>query len=45
MIMKIGRFLALVLTLLAVSACIVEPIGGRGYGGGGHEHDRGDWRG
>ncbi|HET6605053.1 MAG TPA: hypothetical protein VFG62_00195 [Rhodopila sp.] len=41
--MKIGRFLALVLTPLAVPACIVEPIGGRGYGGG-HEHDRGGWR-
>ena len=41
--MKIHTFIALALTLLAVSACVIEPIGGRGYYGGGHE--RGVWRG
>jgi hypothetical protein len=44
-IMKIRVFLALALTLLAVSACVVEPIGGRGYYGGGHQYERGVWRG
>jgi hypothetical protein len=30
--MKIRTFIALALTLLAVSACVIEPIGGgRGY--------------
>ena len=44
-IMKIRAFLALALALLAVSACVIEPIGGghRGYYGEGHE--RGVWRG
>jgi hypothetical protein len=42
MIMKIRTLFALLLTLLALSACIVEPIGGRGYYGG---HERGVWRG
>lgn len=45
--------IALVLTLLAVSACVVEPVGGRGYYGGGYYgggyygggHERGVWRG
>ncbi len=41
--MKIRSFFALVLALLAVSACVIEPIGGRGYYGQGHE--RGVWRG
>jgi hypothetical protein len=49
-IMNIPTLLALALTLLAVSACIIEPIGGRGYYGGGHEYGhrdygRGVWRG
>jgi hypothetical protein len=43
--MKIRRFLALALTLLTVSACVIEPIGGRGYYGGGHQYERGVWRG
>jgi uncharacterized membrane protein YgcG len=29
-------FIVLALTLLAVSACVVEPNGGGGYYGGGH---------
>lgn len=33
--MKLRTLIALDLTLLAVSACIVEPVGGRGYYGGG----------
>jgi hypothetical protein len=47
MIMKIHALFALLLTLLAVSACVVEPIGGgRGYyGSHEHEHERGVWRG
>ena len=32
--MKIRMFIVLALTLLAVSACVVEPVGGRGYYGG-----------
>jgi hypothetical protein len=45
-IMKIRMLLALALTLLAISACVVEPIGGRGYyGGGGRDYGRGVWRG
>jgi len=48
--MNMRLFLALALTLLAVSACVVEPVGGgyyRGGGhyGGGHEYGRGVWRG
>jgi hypothetical protein len=42
--MNIRMLLALVLTLLAVSACVVEPIGGRGYYSG-YGHERGVWRG
>jgi hypothetical protein len=41
--MKIRMLVALVLTLLAVSACVIEPIGGRGHYG--HEYGRGVWRG
>jgi hypothetical protein len=45
--MNIRILVTLMLTLLAVSACVIEPIGrgggGRGYYGGGHE--RGVWRG
>ena len=46
--------IVLALTLLAVSACVVEPLGGGhgyygggGYGGGyyGGGHERGVWRG
>jgi len=46
-------FIALALTLLAVSACVVEPVGGRGYYGGGYSgggyyhgggYERGVWR-
>ena len=48
-IVKIRMFIALVLTLLAVSACVVAPYGGgRGYYGGGYYgggHERGVWRG
>lgn len=40
--MKSKTIIGLLLTLLAVSACVVEPIGGRGYYGG---HERGVWRG
>jgi hypothetical protein len=41
---------ALALTLLAVSACVIEPVGHRGYYGGGgygggHDYGRGVWRG
>jgi hypothetical protein len=44
--MKIRMLLALALTLLAVSACVIEPIGGRGYyGGDRHDYGRGVWRG
>ena len=48
--MKIRTFVALALTLLAASACVIEPVGGRGYYGGGHGyygggHERGVWRG
>ena len=32
---KLRMLLVLACTLLAVSACIVEPFGGRGGGGGG----------
>jgi hypothetical protein len=38
--MNVRMLLALALTILAISACVVEPIGGRGYGGG-HEYGRG----
>jgi hypothetical protein len=42
-------FVALALTLLAVSACVVVPVGGGGYSGGGYYHgggyERGVWRG
>jgi hypothetical protein len=45
-------FIVLALTLLAVSACVVEPLGGGGgyYGGHGGDyygggHERGVWRG
>lgn len=35
--MKIRMFIVLALTMLAVSACVIEPGGGgRGYYGGGH---------
>ena len=35
--MKIRMMIVLALAMLAVSACVVEPIGGgRGYYGGGH---------
>jgi hypothetical protein len=40
--MKLRTWLALVVTLLAVSACVIEP-GGRGYYHGGGE-DRRVWR-
>ena len=46
--MKIRVIFALVLALLAVSGCVVAPIGGRGggyYGGYGGGHERGVWRG
>jgi hypothetical protein len=50
--MKFSTLIALALTLLAVSACVVEPIGGyRGgggvvvYGDGGHgDYGRRVWR-
>ena len=49
-VMKLRVLLALAITLLAVSACVVEPYrgGGRGYYGGGyhdHEYGRPVWRG
>jgi len=47
-IVKIRLFIVLALTLMAVSACIVEPGGGgyRGGGGGWGGHDDGHrvWR-
>jgi hypothetical protein len=44
--MKLKVLFALALTLLAVSACVVEPYGGgRGYGGGYHDYGRPVWRG
>lgn len=45
--MNIRMLATLALTLLAVSACVVEPMGGRGYyghgdgDGGGHEFRHG----
>jgi hypothetical protein len=42
-IMKIRAFFALAVAFLAVSACVIEPVGGRGFYGQGHE--RGVWRG
>jgi hypothetical protein len=53
-VVKIRMFVVLALTMLAVSACVVEPGGyyggGHGYYGGGHGyynggHERGVWRG
>jgi hypothetical protein len=47
-VMKLRVLIALACTLLAVSACVVEPYGGgRGYYGGGgyHEYGRPVWRG
>jgi hypothetical protein len=48
-------YIVLALTVLAVSACVVEPIGGRGYYGGynggyhggyyGGGYERGVWHG
>ena len=53
--MKIRMYIVLALTLLAVSACVVEPVGGRGYYGGynggyhggyyGGGYERGVWHG
>jgi hypothetical protein len=40
---KIRLFIVLALTLLAVSACVIEPMGG-GYRGGGHEDGHRVWR-
>jgi len=50
---KIRMLIVLTLTLLAVSACVVEPVGRGGYYGGGYYgggyygggHERGVWRG
>ena len=39
--MKLRVLIALACTLLAVSACVVEPYGGGGY----HEYGRPVWRG
>jgi hypothetical protein len=43
--MNIRTFVALMLALLAVSACVIEPIGGRGYHREGQDYGRGVWRG
>ena len=53
--MKIRMYIVLALTLLAISACVVEPVGGRGYYGGYHGgyhggyygggYERGVWHG
>ena len=45
-IVKIRLLIVLTLVLLAVSACVVEPIGGgyRGGGWGGHDEGRRVWR-
>jgi len=47
MTVNIRMIFALALALLAVSACVIEPIGGRGHygGGGGRDYGRGVWRG
>lgn len=49
--MKLRLFVALAFTLLAVSACVVEPIGGDGRRGfyndgdrGHHDYGRRVWR-
>ena len=41
---KIRLFVVLALTLLAVSACVVEPVGGGYRGGWGHDEGRRVWR-
>ena len=51
--MKLSLIVVLALTALAVSACVVEPIGGPGYYGGpvyyggccygGGDYGRGTW--
>lgn len=45
--MKLRMFLVLACTLLAVSACVIEPIGGGRGGGhyeGDHDYGRRVWR-
>ncbi len=39
--MKIRFFIVLALTLMAVSACVVEPVGGGYYHGGDGGYNRG----
>jgi hypothetical protein len=41
--MTLRTLAALMLTLLAVSGCVIEPMGGHGYYG--DRHERGVWRG
>jgi hypothetical protein len=43
--MNLRLLIVLACTLLAVSACVVAPYGGRGYGDGYHDYARPDWRG
>jgi hypothetical protein len=43
--MKIRMLLALALMMAVVSACIVEPVGGRGYYGGGYRGGGGGYHG
>jgi hypothetical protein len=43
--MKLRQLVVLACTLAAVSACIVAPYGGRGYGVGYHDYGRPVWRG
>jgi hypothetical protein len=43
--MRIRLFFALIVTLLAVSACIIEPDRGGGGYYGHHDYGRGVWRG
>ena len=42
--MTYRAMLALIVVLLSVSACVVEPIGGRGGYHGGHDEGRRVWR-
>jgi hypothetical protein len=42
-IMNFRMLLALAFTLLAVSACVIEPLGGRGGYYGGHDDGHRVW--
>ena len=49
--MRLQLLIALAFTLFAITACVVEPLGGGrayygggGYGGGEHDYGRRVWR-